>query len=71
MRFQILSAAVAITSLTGFTQAVTKIMALGDSITGSPGCWRAYLWQSLTQAGKANIDFVGLLSLSLSFLSYV
>ena len=71
MRFQTVSIAVALSGLTGFAQAATKIMALGDSITGSPGCWRAYLWQSLTQAGKANIDFVGLLSLSLSFLSYV
>ncbi|KAH7105344.1 SGNH hydrolase-type esterase domain-containing protein [Auriculariales sp. MPI-PUGE-AT-0066] len=42
--------------------AATKIMALGDSITGSPGCWRALLWQSLTQAGKTNIDFVGTLA---------
>src|SRR3954454_14239078 len=27
--------------------APVKIMALGDSITGSPGCWRALLWQML------------------------
>lgn len=41
-----------------------KIMPLGDSITGSPGCWRAYLWQSLNNAGlikSKGIDFVGTL----------
>jgi lysophospholipase L1-like esterase len=37
-------------------------MALGDSITGSPGCWRAVLWQRLQQAGLASsVDFVGTL----------
>ncbi|MEV6304748.1 cellulose binding domain-containing protein [Actinoplanes sp. NPDC051861] len=36
----------------------TKIMALGDSITGSPGCWRALLWQKLPAAA---VDFVGTL----------
>ena len=36
----------------------TKIMALGDSITGSPGCWRALLWQRLP---AAEVDFVGTL----------
>ncbi|KAH8831362.1 SGNH hydrolase [Flagelloscypha sp. PMI_526] len=41
--------------------AATKIMPLGDSITGSPGCWRALLWQNLTTHGKTNIDFVGTL----------
>ena len=35
-----------------------KIMALGDSITGSPGCWRALLWQMLP---AAQVDFVGTL----------
>jgi lysophospholipase L1-like esterase len=35
-----------------------KIMALGDSITGSPGCWRALLWQKLP---AARVDFVGTL----------
>ncbi|KAI8943852.1 hypothetical protein NX059_001824 [Plenodomus lindquistii] len=43
-------------------QSVVKIMALGDSITGSPGCWRAYLWQKLQQAGIKNTDFVGTLA---------
>ncbi|CAE7231779.1 unnamed protein product [Rhizoctonia solani] len=41
--------------------AVTKVMFLGDSITGSPGCWRALLWTQLTNAGKTNIDMVGTL----------
>ncbi|GAA5197702.1 hypothetical protein GCM10023322_69530 [Rugosimonospora acidiphila] len=38
-----------------------RIMPLGDSITGSPGCWRALLWNRLTSAGYTNIDFVGTL----------
>ncbi|KAF3037386.1 hypothetical protein E8E12_008099 [Didymella heteroderae] len=42
-------------------QSAIRIMALGDSITGSPGCWRAYLWQKLQQAGIRNTDFVGTL----------
>jgi lysophospholipase L1-like esterase len=41
--------------------AATRIMALGDSITGSPGCWRALLWQQLQSAGLTNIDMVGTL----------
>jgi lysophospholipase L1-like esterase/chitodextrinase len=36
-----------------------RIMPLGDSITGSPGCWRALLWQRLQQNGFTNIDMVG------------
>ena len=36
-----------------------RIMTLGDSITGSPGCWRALLWQKLQQTGHTNIDMVG------------
>ncbi|WP_041832421.1 cellulose binding domain-containing protein [Actinoplanes sp. N902-109] len=40
------------------TGSPVKIMALGDSITGSPGCWRALLWQKLPAAG---VDFVGTL----------
>ncbi|MFI5937522.1 cellulose binding domain-containing protein [Actinoplanes sp. NPDC051494] len=35
-----------------------RIMPLGDSITGSPGCWRALLWQKLP---AADVDFVGTL----------
>ncbi|KAF1945297.1 SGNH hydrolase [Clathrospora elynae] len=42
-------------------QSAVRIMAFGDSITGSPGCWRAYLWQKLQQAGIKNTDFVGTL----------
>ncbi|KAI5792539.1 SGNH hydrolase-type esterase domain-containing protein [Peziza echinospora] len=42
--------------------AATKIMAFGDSITGSPGCWRALLWQKLIAGGYTNIDFVGTLA---------
>jgi lysophospholipase L1-like esterase len=39
--------------------AAVKIMPLGDSITGSPGCWRALLWNRLQGTGFTNIDFVG------------
>lgn len=39
----------------------TKIMALGDSITGSPGCWRAYVWRQLQTNGYTDIDMVGTL----------
>ena len=42
--------------------AATKIMPLGDSITGSPGCWRALLWNRLRSSGYTNIDFVGTLN---------
>lgn len=38
-----------------------RIMALGDSITGSPGCWRALLWQRLQESGHTDVDFVGTL----------
>lgn len=38
-----------------------RIMPLGDSITGSPGCWRGLLWDQLDQAGY-DVDFVGSLS---------
>jgi mannan endo-1,4-beta-mannosidase len=36
-----------------------RIMLLGDSITGSNGCWRALLWQRLQSTGYTNVDFVG------------
>lgn len=36
-----------------------RIMPLGDSITGGPGCWRALLWDRLQRSGFTNIDFVG------------
>lgn len=42
-------------------RAATRIMPLGDSITGSPGCWRALLWQDLTRAGHVDVDLVGTL----------
>jgi len=41
--------------------APTRIMPLGDSITGSPGCWRALLWRHLQDTGHTNVDFVGTL----------
>jgi lysophospholipase L1-like esterase len=41
--------------------AATRIMPLGDSITGSPGCWRALLWNRLQSTGYTNVDFVGTL----------
>lgn len=41
--------------------APVRIMPLGDSITGSPGCWRALLWNRLRNTGHTNIDFVGTL----------
>jgi lysophospholipase L1-like esterase len=48
-------------SFTAPTFSATKIMPLGDSITGSPGCWRAYLWRKLQAGGYTNIDMVGTL----------
>ncbi len=39
--------------------AAVRIMPLGDSITGNPGCWRALLWNDLQRGGHTNIDFVG------------
>lgn len=41
--------------------APVRIMPLGDSITGSPGCWRSILWNRLQNTGHTNIDFVGTL----------
>jgi lysophospholipase L1-like esterase len=38
-----------------------RIMPLGDSITGSPGCWRALLWNRLQSNGFTDVDFVGTL----------
>lgn len=43
------------------TTPATRIMPLGDSITGSPGCWRSDLWNRLQDSGYTNIDFVGTL----------
>ncbi|KAF8646664.1 hypothetical protein AX16_007162 [Volvariella volvacea WC 439] len=39
--------------------AQVRIMPLGDSITGSPGCWRATLYNNLRSSGFTNIDMVG------------
>lgn len=36
-----------------------RVMPLGDSITGSPGCWRAILWTRLQASGRTGVDFVG------------
>ncbi|MER5834882.1 GDSL-type esterase/lipase family protein [Streptomyces sp. NPDC002130] len=38
-----------------------RVMPLGDSITGSPGCWRAVLWNRLADSGYTDVDFVGTL----------
>ena len=35
------------------------IMPLGDSISGSTGCWRSILWNRLVDSGYDNLDFVG------------
>lgn len=43
----------------GEPAATVRIMPLGDSITGSPGCWRALLWNQLQADGHTDIDFVG------------
>ncbi|WP_329109992.1 cellulose binding domain-containing protein [Micromonospora sp. NBC_01699] len=43
------------------TLAPVRIMPLGDSITGSPGCWRSMLWNRLQATGYTNVDFVGTL----------
>jgi lysophospholipase L1-like esterase len=41
--------------------APVRIMPLGDSITGSPGCWRSLLWNRLQNNGFTEVDFVGTL----------
>lgn len=41
--------------------APVRVMPLGDSITGSPGCWRSILWNRLQATGHTNVDFVGTL----------
>lgn len=41
--------------------AAVRVMPLGDSITGSPGCWRALLWNRLQEAGHTEVDMVGTL----------
>lgn len=42
-----------------YGQTPVRVMPLGDSITGSPGCWRALLWNQLQNSGYSNLDFVG------------
>ncbi|TYB55086.1 cellulose-binding protein [Nonomuraea sp. PA05] len=56
-----LAAAVLFATTATASAAPIRIMPLGDSITGSPGCWRALLWNRLQSAGQTNIDFVGTL----------
>ncbi|MFF8001419.1 GDSL-type esterase/lipase family protein [Streptomyces sp. NPDC007917] len=46
---------------TAAASAPVRIMPLGDSITGSPGCWRAALWNKLQSTGYTSVDFVGTL----------
>jgi lysophospholipase L1-like esterase len=43
-----------------------RVMPLGDSITGSPGCWRQLLWSRLQSTGYTGVDFVGTLDNSTS-----
>jgi lysophospholipase L1-like esterase len=50
--------------------AQVRIMPLGDSITGSPGCWRALLWNDLQGDGFTAIDFVGTLPLQGCGIAY-
>jgi lysophospholipase L1-like esterase len=56
-----LAGAVLFLTTTPASAAATRIMPLGDSITGSPGCWRALLWNKLQSTGYTDIDFVGTL----------
>ncbi|MEU7867620.1 cellulose binding domain-containing protein [Dactylosporangium sp. NPDC049140] len=55
----LLTTSVALAWPSSAAAAPVRIMPLGDSITGSPGCWRALLWQQLQAGGYTNIDFVG------------
>jgi lysophospholipase L1-like esterase len=60
------AAGLAVLVPTAAQAATVRVMPLGDSITGSPGCWRAYLWRSLQQSGQTNVDLVGSLNNSTS-----
>ena len=57
----LLLAACVVIAPTTANAAPPRIMALGDSITGSPGCWRALLAKHLQDTGHA-ADFVGSLA---------
>ncbi|MEV5553358.1 cellulose binding domain-containing protein [Nonomuraea wenchangensis] len=59
--FLALAAVVMYLTATPASAAAIRIMPLGDSITGSPGCWRALLWNKLQSTGYTDIDFVGTL----------
>ncbi|OAA57085.1 Esterase, SGNH hydrolase-type, subgroup [Niveomyces insectorum RCEF 264] len=50
-----------LTSPAAAASAPVRIMPLGDSITGSPGCWRALLWRKLQEHNITNTKFVGTL----------
>ncbi|MFJ8958439.1 cellulase family glycosylhydrolase [Lentzea sp. NPDC102401] len=55
----LLAACVVIAPTAVNAAAPARVMALGDSITGSPGCWRALLWKHLQDTGHTDVDFVG------------
>lgn len=59
--FGILTCALLLSSAGAARAAPTRIMPLGDSITGSPGCWRALLWNELQRGGFTDVDMVGTL----------
>lgn len=60
--FKMLLPAFLLSSLALAQTTPVRVMPLGDSITGSPGCWRALLWTNLQNTGFRNVDFVGTLS---------
>ncbi|MGH8878734.1 MAG: SGNH/GDSL hydrolase family protein, partial [Stackebrandtia sp.] len=41
------------------TRESVSVMPMGDSITGSTGCWRALLWTKLKGSGRGSFDFEG------------
>jgi hypothetical protein len=51
-------------------EAGTRIMPLGDSITGSPGCWRAILWNRLINSHYTGLNMVGTLPTTACGISY-
>ncbi|WP_329790716.1 cellulase family glycosylhydrolase [Lentzea sp. DG1S-22] len=54
----LLLAACVVVAASPANAAPPRVMALGDSITGSPGCWRALLAKHLQDTGHS-VDFVG------------